>query len=60
MLAIFVFASVVCICATFVWFAKNYIQPYTPTKPEELPEVTETPEVTFDNIIAEIYDRLGE
>jgi len=55
------FLSVCTVCATFIWFAVRYLQPYTPPKEDtkETPEVDEDGNVvSMDNVLAEIYDYL--
>lgn len=57
----FGFFSVCVVCATFIWFAVHYLQPYTPPK-EGAGENTELDEdgnvISMDNVLAEIYDYL--
>lgn len=51
------------ICATFIWFAHTYIQPYVPVPKEEIQEVDEKTEnevINMDSVIAEIYERLDD
>lgn len=60
MTGFWIFLSVVCICATFLYWSKKYINPVQdtpidPTKYEDLEQPA-----NFDKIIAEIYDRLEE
>ena len=55
--------TTVLICATFIWFAKNYLAPYQPAEPEKMMEIEKDINkdiANFDNIISEIYDRLDE
>lgn len=57
----YAFLSVCAVCATFIWFAIHYLQPYTPPKEDskETPEVDEDGDVvSMDNVLAEIYDYL--
>ena len=55
------FFSVCVVCATFIWFAVHYLQPYTSPKKDskETPDVDEEGNVvSMDNVLAEIYDYL--
>ena len=57
----FGFFSVCAVCATFIWFAVHYLQPYAPPKdePEENRELDEDGNiVSMDNVLAEIYNYL--
>lgn len=50
-------------CATFIWFARTYIQPYTPSTPEKIQEIEKginRDVANFDKVIAEIYERLDD
>ena len=51
------------VCATFIWFARTYLAPYTPPQPEKMMEIEKDINkdiANFDKIVAEIYDRLEE
>ena len=56
------FATIV-VCATVVWFAKNYLEPYhRPEKPDGISDYDykQDDAVVFDDVIKEIYGRLDE
>ena len=59
----FTLLAVLAVCATFIWFAHTYLQPYTPPDKEaklEIDEQVEREVINLDNVIAEIYNRLDE
>lgn len=53
--------ATIIVCATFIWFAHTYLQPYTPPEKEtflEIDKKTEDEVINMDNVIAELYERL--
>lgn len=53
--------ATIIVCATFIWFAHTYLQPYVPPKKEEQLEIDDKAErevINMDNVIAELYERL--
>lgn len=56
-----IFLSVVVVCATVLYWSSRYLTPVdsvgTPM-PEDVKDIDQP--INFDNIIAEIYDRLEE
>ena len=62
MIGLWIFLSVLCVCATFLYWSSKYINPVsTPDKCGTIQDVADEDQpVNFDKIIAEVYDRLEE
>lgn len=55
------FLSVIVVCATVLYWSSKYLAPVEPVTPDVLEDVADKDQpINFDNIIAEIYDRLEE
>ena len=55
--------STLAVCATFIWFATKYLQPYKAPEKETMLEIdkdTEREVINLDNVVAELYGRLEE
>lgn len=56
-----VFLSVIVVCATVLYWSDRYITPVNTNHVERVEDVKDADQpINFDNIIAEIYDRLEE
>jgi hypothetical protein len=56
----YIFLSVLVLCATFIWFSIRYIQPYSAPTPEQKQEDVEEDDASksMDELIQGVYDYL--